>query len=183
MRFALGVVVLVLATLTSRPALGQFIDPDQLTRVASVGVDIALTVDEGHIDCRPDTRALATEAELVLRRSGIRTIDLDREQVWGTHRLTVSIVGLPSTIGRVTYGCAFAAQFSLTRMEALMDLAAETPTAAFASPSIGLVVAFDASYVVTTGRGSTAATDTLVTAANRGTSALANEILKARQGR
>ena len=71
----LFVVALVLVLIPST-AVGQFAEPDQLERVASVYVGTPFSFrDSEDQRCEPATSTLKAEAELVFRRSGILVSD------------------------------------------------------------------------------------------------------------
>ena len=82
------VVSLILLVLLATPAAGQnFSDAEQLSKVKAVRVVVIDHVRDG---CLPNADALKTEAEQVLRRSGIEVVETDD----GTpHQLLIAIVG------------------------------------------------------------------------------------------
>lgn len=84
-RIAISLIVLVLLTI---PAVGQnFSDAEQLSKVKAVRVVVIDHVRDG---CLPNADALKTEAEQVLRRSGIKVVETKE----GTpHQLLINMVG------------------------------------------------------------------------------------------
>ena len=70
------IAAVLLTVLVPRPAFGQrFAAEASLATVPSVRVTSFLTIEDTDRDCAPDTRVLATEAELVFRRSGVSVVD------------------------------------------------------------------------------------------------------------
>lgn len=138
-------------------AYGQYVDGAQLAKVSEINVRIANDLEDR--DCLFDPDTLETEAELVLRRSGIAV----RESHVGNHIFMISIAGYKTSNDL----CVASYQLDLYKWEALLDFSA------------GFVYSFFNSGVMS---GSPSDfQDRLRSRVNETTTALANEILKARQ--
>ena len=170
MRISVVAVVAAVALTGPPSAQAQFADPNQLARVESIIVAEAMDFSSDPHSCLPDKGTLQTEAELVLRRAGVPVGPSLR-----AHRfvLTTAVVSIPAL-------CAVSTHFDLWRFEDVVDSAALTSGNAPAT-SLGMVVAFFRGGVQTDQPAAMRAG--LREAVNAAATQLANEILKARQGR
>ena len=180
--FVFVAVLLLLAT----PANAQNVmaDTDQLAKVVAVDVSMLTSFTAGN-PCEPNTDTLTTEAELILRQSGIAVTkssytlldlllaDIPLEERAKAHQrmphwFVAQFVGV-ETLG----GCAVSFYFSLYRREVTADLGRTTSTP-------GFVHAFAQPVGIWTGPAQ-AAQETIRRRVRETTTFLANEILKARQ--
>ena len=146
-RLLLALAVLLLLT---TPAAAQFYDERQLAKVEAVGVIVGDYLGDG---CLPQPNALKVEAELILRRSGIK--------VARGHTLDISATGFA-----ISGGCTASLRVALWRFETLAD------------GTNGLV---ESSSMGSTHSGPKGGfQQQLREAVNAAVTALANEILKAR---
>ena len=176
MRFAVVLTLILVAA----PAAGQF--QTSLDRVAIVGVSSGH--DESGTTCRPDVEALATEAELILRRSGI-VVDDNRKLYRAASDAIVSAttteeerrqarllsphsLGIYSTAIYAGNRCAISWSVELYRME-FTELDAAVKATYFNTSGVWSVTPSDV-------------TDALLESVEKQTTKLANEMLKARQG-
>ena len=151
---ALAAAVLVISI--PERASGQYTSAMQLSKVSAIHVYVEDSVDADDCLSNPDT--LQTEAELVLRRSGIAvTYGLD------SHSFSISIVGYQTRSSL----CVVSYRVQLWKSEVLRDT------------TIGIVESFSRSGVMTGPH--TDMQDRLRSRVNEYTTELANEILKARQ--
>ena len=138
----------------------QFASTIQLAKVSTIRVSTNISVDDDFDDCAPDLAVLKTEAELVLRRSGIVVVEDDSSR----HVFDINLIGLQDQNSRL---CVMAYGYQLWRAETLRD------------GSSGIVESFTSNGVMT-GPGYNMQ-DRLRNQTNQAATALANEILKARQ--
>lgn len=100
-------VLLLLAT----PANADYLDESQLRKVSAVFV----SVNDGVINgCLPEPNSLKVEAELILRRSGIKVVEADEGH---PHNLVITGAGG----GIQTRLCAVTLEVALSRFEDLKD--------------------------------------------------------------
>lgn len=140
-------------------AAAQYVDVDQLPKVSAVYVSVSDNVKGG---CLPQPNALKVEAELILRRSGIKVVDLHAA---GRHRLDINTIGFADS----KYRCVVSFAFELYRFETLSD------------KSLGLILSASTSGVLANSKSKTQ--QALRETVNQYTTKLANEILKARQSK
>lgn len=151
MRFAL---VLGVALIATTPASAQYASKNQLANVTAVNVFVGDDVKDG---CLPQPNALKTEAELILRRSGIKIA----EDSLTIHTLSISIVGFA-----INGGCSASVGTQLYKFEHL------------ANGTSGLVEAYSFSGILAGSK--SGFQQQLRTDINQRVTSLANEILKAR---
>ena len=179
MRFAAALVLLLVTLLIPLPAHAQF--KVSLERVAIIGVYSVHT--ENGTTCKPDAEALTTEAELILRRSGI-TVDDNRQLSRAASEVLTSAVatedekrqarllyphslGINSAAVYLGRRCAVSWSMELYRAEAT-KLEALVQATYF---SIGGVWSGPPNAV----------TSSILESVRKNTTELANEMLKARQ--
>lgn len=151
---ALATIMLVISI--PERASGQYTSSMQLSKVSAIQVYVEDSVDADDCVSNPDT--LQIEAELVLRRSGIAVTDgLD------SHSFSISIVGYQTESSL----CVVSYRVQLWKSEVLHDT------------TIGIVESFLRSGVMTGPHSNMQ--DRLRSQVNEYTTALANEILKARE--
>lgn len=157
MRLIATVSAVVLICLATSPATSSNGYPEQLRKVKTVSVFVEDGVKGG---CLPNPNVLKTEAELILRRSGVKVkAELD---LW-EHNLYINVAGGP----RPGTSCAALLSIELIRNEVLRD------------GTIGAVLAYGSGGVLTGGK--SGFQQFLRETVNEYISDLANEILKARQ--
>lgn len=151
MRFALA---LFIGLIAATPASAQYFSESQLAKVREVHVFVADDVDDG---CLPHPNTLKIEAELVLRRSGIKTT----ENKYVGHTYSIVPVGFA-----IKGGCAAGLSFQLYKFATLVD------------GTSGLVEASSNSFVMVGPK--SGFQQQLREAVSENITALANQILKAR---
>ena len=127
----------------------------QLAKVEAIKVQVSAIVKDGCLDT-PDV--LKTEAELVLRRSGIKVVEV----TYSGHYLNIHVTGYA-----ITGGCAVSLDLQVYDVEGLTD------------GTVGLVEAASQGALHSGPKGSFP--QQLREQVNAKVSKLANEILKARQ--
>jgi hypothetical protein len=93
------------------PAGAEFFDENQLAKVKGVHVILINSVRDG---CLPQPDALKVEAELILRRSGIKVLP---ESDLEFHGMQIATVGTGQR-----GGCAVALEVNIYRIEDLYDM-------------------------------------------------------------
>ena len=137
----------------ANPAAAQFVDNEQLLKVKALEVKVADNVIDG---CLSEPNSVKIEAEVVLRRSGIRVTDTDR-----SHYLYITALGY-----EISGGCAVSWGIEVWIGEPLQD------------GTVGLVKAYDYGGMLTGHKSSLQ--QRLRAQVNETVTHLANEILKAR---
>ena len=156
---ALIVALVPLLALPVSDARGQYFDEHQLARVERIHLLLEDGVKDG---CLPRPDVLKTEAELILRRSGIQ-VEAGRD----SHTLQLTPTGFQmKTRGQPLEACAASLSVELWRFETLSD------------QSFGLVQASTSTYLFVGPKETFQ--DELRRIVNEHVSELANEILKAR---
>jgi hypothetical protein len=135
-------------------ASAGYFDEDQLPKVQAI--QVAVDADAG-TGCLDNPEALKTEAELVLRQSGIKVVEDD-----SGHYLTIEVIGFA-----ITEGCVAHISLQTYDFETLAD------------GTFGLVEAANQGTLSKGPKGGFP--QQLRETVNGDVSALANEILKARQ--
>jgi hypothetical protein len=138
------------------PAGAQYYDPSQLAKVKEVHVAVDDGVEDG---CLPQPNALKVEAELILRRSGIKVVP-SRTQL--QHNLDIFVIGYAWG-----GGCIASVSLEFYRSEKLSD------------GRRALVLAFQRETLSSGPKDDFQ--QRLREVVNRNATVLANEILKARQ--
>lgn len=151
MRLALA---LFIGLIAATPASAQFFSKPQLAKVTEVYVFVGDDVTDG---CLPQPNALKIEAELVLRRSGIK---ITENEFAGT-TYSISPVGFA-----IKGGCAAGLHFQLYKFDRLKD---GTAGLVEASSVVNLLVGPKSGFQ-----------QQLREAVSENITALANQILKAR---
>ena len=155
---AIAFAVFVFGLFASFSASAYFYSEDQLPYVEEVVVSVADDVRDG---CLPQPTTLKTEAELILRRSGIKVLD---EETPRSHKLLINPIGQLTSNGISCFG---GQMIQIFRWEKLFNGTA------------GLVLSSNRTTTLVgpkSGFGQYLREDV-----NEAVSELANEILKARQ--
>ena len=152
-RHVLSLAVLIFVISMPHPTSGQSAFDTQLAKVTTIHVEIIDDVDNDN--CVSDPNTLRTQAEFVLRRSGIAVGDEGDLN----HDLLISINGRQLQNG----SCVVSYRVALWRFETLFD------------SSVGLVLSFEEGGVM--GGPPSNLQDRLRSQVDQSTTALANEIL------
>ena len=186
MMIDIHLVAIVLCSVLAVPAFAQNVmaDTEQLAKVVAIDVRILTSFTAGS-PCEPDADTLTTEAELILRQSGIAVTkssytlqdllhaDITLDERADAHQrmphwFVAQFVGV-----ELPGGCATSFYFSLYRREVTADLSRTTGTP-------GFVHAFTRPVGIWTGP-TRDAQNTIRQLVRETTTSLADEILKARQ--
>lgn len=159
-KWLLAAIVLVI---TAEPAGAQHVSEEQLTKVKALKI---VVYDDTSGGCAPDPDVLKTEAELILRRSGIKvTESLSAHPI---HAMNIHANGYPVSHGLSvrSLSCVVRLDVKVWKNERLMD------------GTFGVVTAYENGRVLTYPKDGMPQFLRLVV--NEQVTHLANEILKAR---
>ncbi len=149
--------IAVLILIAAHPASADYLSKDQLPKVGAIRVVLEDNVKDG---CLPQPDLLKVEAELILRRSGIKVVEKPKGR---PHTLVIEVNGFADS----KYTCVGSYLLALGRLESLAD---KTP---------GIIISALLSYIAATHKNRFQ--QYLRENINQLTTTLSNEILKGRQ--